>query len=78
MVAWTSEYAPLVENPGWVRNAAGFYVNTRFGFGLMNADGIVTMADPKSFRNVPPKAICRIPWSKNVWKRSADDNFFSV
>lgn len=34
IAVWTAEPEPLLKNnEGWVRNAAGLYVNSRFGFG---------------------------------------------
>ncbi|XP_066995940.2 neuroendocrine convertase 1-like [Anabrus simplex] len=59
LVMWTSEYTPLSDNEGWIRNAAGAWVNTRFGFGLMNAYGLVSAA--ANWTNVPPKSICTVP-----------------
>ncbi|KAG7206694.1 hypothetical protein KM043_000369 [Ampulex compressa] len=58
LVVWTSEYIPLVENPGWFKNAAGFWFNSRFGFGLMNAYALVTAGH--NWTTVPQKRICRI------------------
>ncbi|EEB13549.1 Furin-1 precursor, putative [Pediculus humanus corporis] len=62
LVAWTSEYSPLSENEGWVMNAAGFWVNTRFGFGLMNAYSLVAAAI--NWTNVPEKYSCSIEAGK--------------
>jgi len=59
LVMWTAEHAPLSDNSGWQRNAAGSWINTRFGFGLMNAHGLVTMAS--NWTTVPPKSICTVP-----------------
>ncbi|KHN80639.1 Neuroendocrine convertase 1 [Toxocara canis] len=57
IAVWTAEPAPLLKNnDGWVKNAAGFYVNSRFGFGMMNALGFVTAA--KDWINVPQQRIC--------------------
>ncbi|KAJ9600056.1 hypothetical protein L9F63_009647, partial [Diploptera punctata] len=56
LVMWTAEHAPLSDNMGWERNAAGAWVSTRFGFGLMNAHGLVTAA--ANWTTVPPKYIC--------------------
>ncbi|XP_052123023.1 neuroendocrine convertase 1-like [Frankliniella occidentalis] len=56
LVASSSEYAPLADNPGWRQNAAGFWVNTRFGFGLLNADELVHQA--QDWVTVPDKAVC--------------------
>ena len=60
LVAWTSEYQPLRDNPGWSRNGAGFWVNNRFGFGLLNAAALVEEADPTTFKSVPEKHVCAV------------------
>ena len=60
LVAWTSEYAPLSHNPGWQKNGAGYWVNTRFGFGLLNAASLVDAADATTFKTVPEKSICSV------------------
>ena len=58
LVAWTSEYSSLKDNPGWTRNGAGFWVNGRFGFGLLNAAALANAADRAVYKNVPAKEIC--------------------
>ncbi|ESN95278.1 hypothetical protein HELRODRAFT_193616 [Helobdella robusta] len=58
LVAWTSEYEPLRKNKGWMVNGAGFWVNNRFGFGLLNAAMLVEAADPKVFKSVPKQSLC--------------------
>lgn len=58
LVAWTSQYNPLAMNPGWNTNGAGFKVNTRFGFGLLDAAELVKSA--KVWKTVPEKRICKI------------------
>ncbi|XP_072272237.1 neuroendocrine convertase 1 [Pyxicephalus adspersus] len=58
LVVWTSEYDPLANNPGWKKNGAGLMVNSRFGFGLLNAKALVDLADPKTWKTVPEKKIC--------------------
>nr|XP_020864703.1 neuroendocrine convertase 1 isoform X2 [Phascolarctos cinereus] len=58
LVVWTSEYDPLAINPGWKKNGAGLMVNSRFGFGLLNAKALVDLADPKTWRGVPEKKEC--------------------
>jgi proprotein convertase subtilisin/kexin type 1 len=57
-VAWTSQYTPLKANPGWKTNGAGFKVNSRFGFGLLDADALVDAA--QKWKNVPVKRICEV------------------
>jgi len=56
LVAVSAEATPLADNPGWRQNAAGFWANTRFGFGLLNADRLVRAAE--KWPPVPPKAEC--------------------
>lgn len=60
LVAWTAEYAPLQSSPGWKVNGAGFWVNRRFGFGLLNAAALVNAADARVYKTVPDKNICVI------------------
>ncbi|KAM8960794.1 neuroendocrine convertase 1 [Pelodytes ibericus] len=58
LVVWTSEYDPIANNPGWKKNGAGLMVNSRFGFGLLNAKALVDLADPKTWKGVPEKKEC--------------------
>jgi proprotein convertase subtilisin/kexin type 1 len=58
LVAWTSQYTPLAQNPGWKKNGAGFQVNSKFGFGLLDAAALVKAA--KDWKTVPPKRICEV------------------
>lgn len=58
LVAWTSEYAPLMDNPGWKLNGAGYWVNSRFGFGLLNAAALANASNPRVFRSAPEKTVC--------------------
>jgi proprotein convertase subtilisin/kexin type 1 len=58
LVAWTSQYTSLAQNPGWKTNGAGFKVNTRFGFGLLDASALVKTA--KKWNTVPVKRICEV------------------
>jgi len=39
-------------------NAAGYWVNKRFGFGLLNAAGLADAADPAKYKTVPGKVVC--------------------
>ena len=52
IVVWTSEFDPLANNQGWKRNGAGLMVNSRFGFGLLNAKALVDLADPATWKQV--------------------------
>jgi len=58
LVVWTSQPGPLADNPGWRYNGVGFQYNSRFGFGLMDAKGMVTLAS--NWTTVPPQQICRM------------------
>lgn len=60
LVAWTSEYSALKNNGGWKHNGAGFWVNSAFGFGLLNAARMINAADPKEWKHVPEKYICYV------------------
>ncbi|XP_050500331.1 neuroendocrine convertase 1-like [Diabrotica virgifera virgifera] len=57
LITWTSELAPLTHNPGWQQNSAGFWVSDRFGFGLMNAFGLIREAI--NWKTVPERKTCR-------------------
>ena len=69
LVAWTSQADPLNDNVGWKINAAGLPVNSRFGFGLLNAAALVNAADPKVYKTVPPKSVC------TIYSNSTEDGF---
>ncbi|XP_029474394.1 neuroendocrine convertase 1 [Rhinatrema bivittatum] len=58
LVVWTSEYDPLANNPEWKKNGAGLMVNSRFGFGLLNAKALVDLANPETWKGVPEKKEC--------------------
>nr|XP_056704983.1 neuroendocrine convertase 1 [Euleptes europaea] len=58
LVVWTSEFDPLANNPGWKKNGAGLMVNSRFGFGLLNAKALVDLADPITWKGVGEKKEC--------------------
>lgn len=62
LIVYTSEIDPVADNPGWQKNAAGFWFNTRFGFGLMNALGLVTAA--WNWTTVPERQSCTVTTSK--------------
>ncbi|KAJ8914185.1 hypothetical protein NQ315_015958 [Exocentrus adspersus] len=58
LIVWTSELAPVADNPGWQQNAAGLWFNNRFGFGLMNTFGLVNTAG--NWTTVPKRKTCEI------------------
>lgn len=64
-MAWTSNNAPLASAGGWQKNCAGFWTNSAFGFGLLNALDLVQAANPATWKNVPQKAICEVKTDKN-------------
>lgn len=76
LIVWTSEYSPLRENPGWLRNSAGFWFNSRFGFGLMNAYALV--AASANWTTVPDKIICKVVTDEIMDKRLAYGNMSRV
>jgi proprotein convertase subtilisin/kexin type 1 len=58
LVAWTSDYSPLAKNTGWKTNGAGFNVNSKFGFGILDALSLVQSAS--RWQKVPEKRICQV------------------
>lgn len=60
LTAWTSEYSALKHNSGWRQNGAGYWINSAFGFGLLNAARMINEADPKHWKHVPEKYICYV------------------
>lgn len=56
----TSAVEPLREEKGWMKNAAGFCFNQAFGAGLLDAKGLVTAADPRTWQQVPPQHKCQV------------------
>ncbi|CAG9766656.1 unnamed protein product [Ceutorhynchus assimilis] len=62
LIVWTSELAPVADNPGWQKNAAGLWSNTKFGFGLMNAFGLVSAA--ANWTAVPEAHHCEVIFKK--------------
>jgi hypothetical protein len=64
VTAWTSEYSALKHNAGWRRNGAGYWVNSAFGFGLLNAARMINEADPNHWKHVPEKYICYVQSNK--------------
>ncbi|XP_055924255.1 neuroendocrine convertase 1-like [Argiope bruennichi] len=66
LVVWTSEYHHLKHNKGWKRNSVGLMYNSRFGFGLINAEAMVKAA--LNWTTVPEKAICKASSSSKLPK----------
>lgn len=60
VITWTAEYSSLKDNPGWMQNGAGYWINSAFGFGLLNADEMVKTVNPITWRTVPEKSICSV------------------
>jgi len=58
LVVFTSRPDPLPEN-GWVTNGIGRKVSHKFGYGLMDAAAMVTLAE--QWVNVPLQHVCQTP-----------------
>ncbi|XP_076465280.1 neuroendocrine convertase 1-like [Babylonia areolata] len=58
LVVLASNPRPLAHNQGWYKNAAGLCVNLAFGFGLLDAEVMVTRA--QRWLHVPPQAVCHV------------------
>ncbi|KAK0426882.1 hypothetical protein QR680_009947 [Steinernema hermaphroditum] len=71
IAVWTSAPEPLVaNNDGWHMNGAGFYVNSKFGFGMMNALAFVSAAE--KWATVPQQRVCTTVFPK-FRKRSVNN-----
>ena len=70
IVVWTSNWLPLKHDQDWNNNGVGLTVNRKFGYGLLMADKIVEMADPKTFKRSPEKKICRGQINQDVRQES--------
>ncbi|XP_074038039.1 furin-like protease 2 isoform X2 [Leptinotarsa decemlineata] len=57
LVVLTSRSAPLEKESGWVVNGVRRKVSHKFGYGLMDAGALVTLAE--KWTTVPPQHICK-------------------
>ncbi|XP_060876735.1 furin-like protease 2 isoform X2 [Metopolophium dirhodum] len=57
IVVLTSKSAPLEREGGWISNGVGRKVSHKFGYGLMDAGGMVSLAE--QWTTVPPQHICK-------------------
>lgn len=56
IVAETARIPTLLETEGWVINGAGYHVNDRFGFGVLDAGLMIAKA--QQWTNVQPRYEC--------------------
>lgn len=57
IITMTAEVAPVANNEDiWYKNGRGFWVSNDFGFGLLNADNMVSAA--RDWTTVPNKTSC--------------------
>lgn len=57
LVILTSRPEPLEKESGWIMNGVKRKVSHKFGYGLMDAGGVVSLAE--QWTNVPPQHICK-------------------
>ncbi|XP_050443201.1 furin-like protease 2 isoform X2 [Adelges cooleyi] len=57
IVVLTSKAGPLEREGGWISNGVGRKVSHKFGYGLMDAGGMVSLAE--QWTTVPPQHICK-------------------
>lgn len=57
LVVLTSRASPLEKESGWVTNGVKRKVSHKFGYGLMDAGALVTLAE--KWTTVPPQHICK-------------------
>nr|ALR88637.1 neuroendocrine convertase 1-like [Saccoglossus kowalevskii] len=64
IIVWTSEPAPLevpeANEPTFKTNKIGLKVDEVFGFGLLNTDAMIKLADPATWQTVPEWKECVI------------------
>lgn len=56
LIVSTSSVDKLTKNRGWRKNSAGLLYNSRFGFGLIDAQALIVSAN--GWKNVPPMSTC--------------------
>ena len=59
LVIMTSRPGPLLAESGWMTNGRGRQYNHKFGYGLMDAGGMVDLAE--KWKNVPLQHVCQSP-----------------
>jgi len=59
IVVHTANWIPLKRDPDWRMNGIGLHVNEKFGFGLLDSERIVKMAEKSFFITVPDKSECK-------------------
>lgn len=57
LVILTSRPEPLEKETGWILNGVKRKISHKFGYGLMDAGGMVSLAE--QWTNVPPQHICK-------------------
>lgn len=57
LVVLTSRASPLEKEAGWITNGVKRKVSHKFGYGLMDAGGMVSLAE--KWTTVPPQHICK-------------------
>ncbi|XP_054708624.1 furin-1-like [Uloborus diversus] len=63
LIVLTSQYEPLRNEKDWVTNGVERQVSTKFGYGLMDAAGMVQLA--KKWKTVPKQKKCVTPSDSN-------------
>jgi len=66
LVVHSANWLPLKRDQDWRMNGIGLHVNEKFGFGLLDSERLVALADPIRFRTVPPKTECQGKIYSNV------------
>lgn len=56
VVLRTANPVPLLNNPGWSVNGVGRRISNKFGYGLMDADALVRLA--QVWTTVPEQHMC--------------------
>ena len=62
------------EKYGWSQNAAGYNYSSWHGFGLMNANAMVTLA--KNWTNVPKKSTCKVVLKNSYFIKVTEEDSY--
>ncbi|KAI1301502.1 Furin-like protease 2 [Halotydeus destructor] len=72
IVVATSRYEPVHFESGWVTNGIGRKVSHKFGYGLMDAEAIVKLAE--RWQTSPPQRVCETSPDNDIHDIPADNN----
>jgi subtilisin family serine protease len=63
LIAKTSRIPNIEDTDGWILNGAGYHVNEKYGFGVLDVAHMLEMA--QKWENVPERQRCEIQFDKH-------------